>query len=104
MPYPIRPNVLRIKPYPPGKPIEDAQRELGLTDVVKLASNENPLGPSPLALEAAKKAAESMNRYPDARGRALKEKLAARFGVATESVLLGGGSDEIIGLLGSMFL
>jgi len=104
MPFAIRPNILRMQPYPPGKPIEEVQRELGLTDVVKLASNENPLGPSPLAVQAMVKAARDTNFYPDARGWALKQKLATRFGVSVETVMLGNGSDEIIGVLGSIFL
>ena len=58
-------NVLRLKPYVPGKPIEEVQREYGLTDVCKLASNENPLGPSPKAVEAATRALQQAHRYPD---------------------------------------
>lgn len=104
MSYSIRPNILRMQPYPPGKPIEEVQRELGLTDVVKLASNENPLGGSPLAIEAMKQAAESVHYYPDARGYSLKCKLAEKHGLNVENVMLGCGSDEIIGVLGNLFL
>lgn len=90
--------------YKPGKPIEEVQRELGLTDVVKLASNENPLGPSPQAVAAVMSAVGAMNIYPDAGGHALKTKLASRFGVSFENVMLGNGSDEILDVLGHMFL
>ena len=93
-----------MKPYPPGKPIEEVQRELGLTSVVKLASNENPLGPSPLAIEAIKAAANSVNIYPDASAWKLKQQLATKFGVSLDQVMIGAGSDEIIGVLGSIFL
>ncbi|MBS1713932.1 MAG: histidinol-phosphate transaminase [Armatimonadetes bacterium] len=104
MSYSIRPAVQRMRPYPPGRPIEEVQRELGLSDLVKLASNENPLGPSPRAVEAAKRAAETMNVYPDARSYRLRATLAERNGLTPDHVLLGCGSDEIIGILGDVFL
>ncbi len=100
----IRPNILRMQPYPAGKPIEEVQRELGLTEVVKIASNENPLGPSPMAVEAMKRAVSGVNFYPDASGYLLKQKLASRFGVDVSQVMIGNGSDEIIGVIGLMFL
>lgn len=104
MSYPIRPNILRMQPYPPGKPIEEVQRELGLTDVVKLASNENPVGASRMAIEAMKAAAEEVHLYPDARGYSLKQKLAEIHDLSPDHIMLGCGSDEIIGVLGNLFL
>jgi histidinol-phosphate aminotransferase len=87
--------VREIDPYVPGKPIEEVERELKLR-AVKLASNENPLGPSPLAVEAARKALAGANRYPDGGGYYLREKIAARLGVPMDNILLGGGSTELI--------
>jgi histidinol-phosphate aminotransferase len=104
MSYRVRPNVLRMHPYSPGKPIEEVQRELGLTDVVKLASNENPLGPSPLAVKAVVEAAQGMHVYPDASGRAVREALSAHVGVPSGQIVLGNGSDEVLNVLGQVFL
>jgi histidinol-phosphate aminotransferase len=100
----IRANVLAMKPYVPGKPVDEVKRELGLTDVVKLASNENPFGPSPKAIEAVKRAAETMHVYPDGAAFELKNKIAAKFGVPGEKIMVGNGSDELIHLLGHLFL
>lgn len=100
----LRPNVLKMQPYPPGKPIEEVQRELGLTDVVKLASNENPLGPSPLAVEAIRNAAEKLHLYPDARAFDLVRAIADRYAISHENVLVGNGSDELIHLLGLVLI
>ncbi|MFO8112537.1 MAG: histidinol-phosphate transaminase [Desulfosalsimonadaceae bacterium] len=88
-----------IKAYKPGKPIEELEREYGIRDSIKLASNENPLGSSPAALAAMKDAMGRLNRYPDGRGYYLVEKLADRCGVSSECIVLGNGSDEIIGML-----
>lgn len=93
-----------MQPYIPGKPIEEVQRELGLTDIVKLASNENPLGPSPRALEAVRQAAETMHLYPDAAGFSLRTKIAEKNGLPADYVMIGNGSDELIHLLGLVFL
>lgn len=101
---PIRPNVLAMQPYSPGKPIDEVKRELGLTDVVKLASNENPLGPSPLAVAAVKQAAENIHVYPDGSAYALRAALAEKHGLEFEQVLVGNGSDELIHLFGQVFL
>ena len=90
--------------YEPGMSIEQVQREQGLADVVKLASNENPLGPSPLALEAARQALGSIHRYPDGAGTVLRAKLAARLGVLEEQVTLGNGSSDLIDLLARAYL
>ncbi len=99
----VPPNVARIHPYVPGKPIEEVERELGLT-AVKLASNENALGPSPRAMEAVMKCVSSSNRYPDAGGYYLREKLAGRHGIGMENIVLGAGSTELILLLGHIYL
>jgi histidinol-phosphate aminotransferase len=100
----IRPNVLKMTPYSPGKPIAEVKRELGLERVVKLASNENPLGPSPLAVAALKKAAEEAHIYPDGAAHDFRQAAATKFRVPYESVIVGNGSDELIHLLGLVFL
>ncbi|HUT03706.1 MAG TPA: histidinol-phosphate transaminase [bacterium] len=100
----VRPNILTVRPYKPGKPIEEVQRELGLTDVVKLASNENPLGASKKAVEAIRQAADSVYLYPDGGSFRLKESLAERFGVPMGNVLTGSGSTELIELIGTVLL
>jgi histidinol-phosphate aminotransferase len=104
MRYSLRPNVLRMRPYSPGKPIDEVKRELGLTEVVKLASNENPFGPSPRAIEAAQRAALTMNLYPDAAAHDLRAALADHLGLPPVQIAIGNGSDELIHLLGLVFL
>jgi histidinol-phosphate aminotransferase len=94
----VIPTIETLSPYEGGKPIEELARELGITDAVKLASNENPLGPSPRALEAAKRALTDSNRYPDGAAYALRAKLAEKHGVGMDEVLLGCGSNEILDL------
>jgi histidinol-phosphate aminotransferase len=96
--------VQRLRPYVPGKAVEEVQRELGLDDVVKLASNENPWGPSPRAVAAIRAAAAGIGHYPDAAGHRLTRALAANWGVAPEQVVLGNGSDEILHYLGVTYL
>ncbi|MGI6631961.1 MAG: histidinol-phosphate transaminase [Bacillota bacterium] len=105
-PYETRPRreVLTLSPYIAGKPAEEVKREFGLDRVVKLASNENPLGPSPKALQVLKEMAASAHIYPDAAGFALKARLSEVFGVPEEQIVLGNGSDEIIMLLGQVFV
>ena len=95
-----------IAPYLPGKPISELARELGLAeaDIVKLASNENPLGPSPRALAAAQDALHDMALYPDGAGFALKAKLAERFGVDTQQIVLGNGSNDVLDMAARAFL
>ncbi len=88
--------VFSIKPYIPGKPIEDVKRELNLTSVIKLASNENPYPPSPKVLAAINKAALSVNRYPDGGCFALRKALAKHLKVKEDQLIFGNGSDEII--------
>ena len=98
--------VRRIAPYVPGKPVEELAREYGLAekDIVKLASNENPRGPSPRVREAIADAVTAITRYPDGNGFALKTALAARFGVGREQVVLGNGSNDILELATQAFL
>jgi histidinol-phosphate aminotransferase len=92
------PDFIReIHPYKPGRPIEEVERELRIR-AVKLASNENPLGPSPLGIEAARKALEGAHRYPDGGGYYLREKLSARLGMPASKIILGNGSTDLIDL------
>lgn len=93
-----------ISPYVPGKPIEELQRELGIKDIVKLASNENPLGPSKKAISAIRKALKGLNRYPDGSCYYLKEELSRRLGVSSEELIIGNGSNEIIDIAAKTFL
>ncbi len=99
-----RPNVMKVEPYVPGKPIEEVERELGLTNVVKLASNENPLGPSPKAMEAVKNAIERMHIYPDGAAFEFKKALAQHFDLPTNYFFPANGSDEIIQFMGLAYL
>lgn len=96
--------IRRLAVYVPGKPIEEVQRELGVSDIVKLASNENPLGTSPKALAAIKETLPTLHRYPDGSGYALRKVLAARLGVDIDQIILGAGSVEIIEMLARAFL
>lgn len=102
----VNPTVLTQPVYEPGKPIEDVARELGLDpgSIIKLASNENPLGPSPLAVAAATKALAHGELYPDGGCFALRGKLAARHGLSPDQFVVGNGSNEILELLGHVFL
>lgn len=88
-----------MTPYSPGKPISEVQRELGLSEVVKLASNETPLGPSPKAVAAVRDAAATMHLYPDAAAFELRDAIARKFDVPSSQVLLGNGSDELLHLM-----
>ena len=99
-----RENILNIKPYQPGKPIEEVQRELGLKKVIKMASNENAIGPSKKAVTAIKKSISRVNRYPDGNCHYLKERLAQRLKVHPSNLIIGNGSDEIIILAVRAFL
>jgi len=95
----VIPSIESLVPYEGGKPIEELARELGVTNAVKLASNENPLGPSPLAVEAARAALLSANRYPDGACYRLRERIAAFHGVTPAEVLPGAGSNELLDLV-----
>ncbi|GAA5181343.1 histidinol-phosphate transaminase [Niveibacterium umoris] len=101
------PDYIRsISPYIPGKPIGELAREMGLNeaDIVKLASNENPLGASPKATAAAQKAIADIHRYPDGNGFELRAALVARFGVAPEQIVLGNGSNDLLNLCAAAYL
>ena len=93
-----------LTPYPPGKPIEELERELGIRDSIKLASNENPLGPSPKAVAAITAALRNLHRYPDGSAFYLKRRLVARLGVSEDELVVGNGSNEIIELAVRTFL
>jgi histidinol-phosphate aminotransferase len=95
------PHVEKLVPYVPGKPLEELERELGIRDAIKLASNENPVGPSPHALEAAAQALRHGNRYPD--NYKLRAALAAHHGVSLDEITLGNGSNELIDLIARAF-
>src|ERR1044071_732536 len=97
-------NITKLVPYRPGKPIEEVKRELGLREVIKLASNENPLGPSPLAVQAIKEASEHVHFYPDAVCHNLRSAVAQHLEVPEDCLVFGNGSDDIIHLLGVTFL
>jgi len=100
----VRKHILGIDPYEAGKPIEEIKRQFGLKEVIKLASNENPLGPSPMAVEALKKNISRVNRYPDSHGFYLKRKLARCLGLEPSNVVLGNGSDELIDIIIKTFV
>ena len=96
--------ISKIKPYVPGKPIEEVQREYGIDNSIKLASNENPLGPSPMALAAMQQVLGNLHRYPDAGGYELVHALAETYQIDPGNIVLGNGSDDIIALLATVFL
>jgi histidinol-phosphate aminotransferase len=98
------PGVQKISPYQPGKPIDELKRELGLDDVIKLASNENPLGTSPLALAAIQKELAEVARYPDGNGFVLKNAIHRRFGFAHNRITLGNGSNDILEFVARAYL
>jgi histidinol-phosphate aminotransferase len=99
-----RQEIFNINPYVPGKPIEEVKRELGLKDIIKLASNENPLGSSPKAVKTIKKSLDELHLYPDSNCYYLKEKLASVTGIKKEGILIGNGSDELLKLVAETFL
>ncbi len=94
----------QLVPYKPGKSVEEVQRELGLERVYKLASNENPLGPSPKAMEAINESLLCIHQYPDATGYRLRQALAGRYKVKPENVIIGGGSEGIMATIVRTFL
>jgi histidinol-phosphate aminotransferase len=98
------PAVQQLKPYLPGKPVEELERELGISGSIKLASNENPLGPGVKALAAIREHSESINYYPDGSGYKLSARLAEKHGVAPECITLGNGSNDILELTARVFL
>jgi histidinol-phosphate aminotransferase len=102
MNLPINPNLARIPTYQPGRPIEEVARELGLpaANIIKLASNENPLGPSPAALASMENVLRNLHLYPDGNAFYFKRRLAEKLGVSPEHLILGNGSNEIIEFTG----
>jgi histidinol-phosphate aminotransferase len=104
MPLPIHSHIASLVPYVPGKPIDELERELGIPRAIKLASNENPLGPSPMALTVLAETAAILHRYPDGGANRLRAALADRYKLTSDHVILGNGSDEILGLLARAFL
>ena len=100
----VRKNIISVNAYVAGKPIEETKRQFGLKEVIKLASNENPLGPSPKAVAAIRKAASGVNRYPDSQGFYLKKKLAKALNIKPENIVLGNGSDELIDIIIKTFV
>ncbi len=97
-------GVQKLIPYTPGKPIEELERELGLTNIVKLASNENPLGPGPKVQSAIQNSIAELSRYPDGNGFSLKQALAIKHAVSIDHITLGNGSNEILELVARAFL
>jgi histidinol-phosphate aminotransferase len=99
------PGVRKLSPYVPGKPVEELAREFGLNpaDIVKLASNENPLGPAPSVLKAVQQALPELTRYPDGNGFTLKQALSERFGFDLSMITLGNGSNDVLELIGRAF-
>ena len=103
----LAPEYIRsISPYQPGKPISELAREMGMDErsIIKLASNENPLGTSPLALEAMTKALGEVALYPDGSGFELKAALSQRYGVSSDQIVLGNGSNDVLELAARVFL
>src|SRR5262245_13981794 len=98
------PAVRTLAPYVPGKPLEELEREYGVRDSIKLASNENPFGPGPLALAAIASAAREIGLYPDGSGFGLKQALARKHGCAIESITLGNGSNDVLVMIAEAFL
>ena len=99
---PLNPNLEHLPVYQPGRPIDEVARELGLPpdDVIKLASNENPLGPSPKAMAAMQQSLRSLHLYPDGNAFYLKRHLAEQLGVGPENLILGNGSNEVLEFVG----
>jgi histidinol-phosphate aminotransferase len=100
----VPPWIQTLAPYPPGKPIEELEREYGIYGSIKLASNENPIGPSPKALAALRDALEQLHRYPDGSCYYLRRALGRKHGVSPEATLIGNGSNELIELIVRTFL
>ena len=96
--------ILSLKPYVAGKPLEELEREYGIRDAVKLASNENPLGPSPKALEAIRQTADRLHRYPNSGSYDLCQNLARHLNIDCENIVLGNGSDDLIAMLARVLL
>ncbi len=100
----IAPQITNIPPYVPGKPIAELTREMGITNAIKMASNENPLGPSPKAMEAIRKQLDQIHIYPESSAPDLRQAISAKYAVPIESLILGVGSDEIMSFAAHVFL
>ena len=97
-------EVTSAKPYVPGKPIEELKRELGIDEIEKLASNENPLGPSPKAMEAISKEIKNIYLYPESNVTQLKEKLAEKYNLSTDNIVVGNGGEELLKTIAETFI
>jgi histidinol-phosphate aminotransferase len=97
-------GVQKLNPYIPGKPISELEREMGISNIIKLASNENPLGSSPLAMKAMQKTLQEIELYPDGNGFELKKALAAKHNIDRDCITLGNGSNDVLVLLAEAFL
>ncbi len=104
MPLRVHPTIAALTPYSPGKPLGELERELGIRQAIKLASNENPWGPSPKALQILEAASQTLHRYPDGGAHDLRQAIGERLKLPADQVLVGNGSDEIISLLVRAFL
>ena len=100
----VKPHVATLAPYEPGKPVEELERELGISGSLKLASNESPIGPSPRAVAAIVAAASGVHRYPDGACFELRRALSTRLGVDPRQLVFGCGSDELLELVAKAFL
>jgi len=98
------PGVQKLSPYIPGKPVSELERELGISNIIKLASNENPLGPSPNVITAIKAALPELTRYPDGNGFELKKALAEKLQVEINQITLGNGSNDVLEIIARAFL
>lgn len=104
-PCDLAPHYIKeIAPYQPGKPISELERELGITDIIKLASNENPLGSSPRAMQAVRGVLDDVALYPDGNGYELKQALVRKLGIAMDALVLGNGSNDVLELAARTFL
>lgn len=97
-------HLAKVKPYKPGKPIETLERELGIPGSIKLASNENPLGPSPLAIAAIAESIQNLHRYPDGGAHNLTAALASKWDLFPDQIVVGNGSDDLIGMITRAYL
>ena len=97
-------GVRGLRPYEPGKPLEELEREYGIRDAIKLASNENPLGPSPVALAAIETRLADLSRYPDGNGFSLKKALSEKFGLEPDQITLGNGSNDVLEFIARAFV
>jgi len=98
------PGIRQLRPYQPGKPVAELEREYGIRNAIKLASNENPFGPSPLAIAAAQAVLQDVSRYPEGGGHMLVQRLAEKHALPRECITLGNGSNDILDLIARVFL